>query len=83
VVAHERSAFIEFDERGLGNLWLDSPRFDFSEQGDGTTKVTLTVKPDSAYVWFKPVIWLVSQPFKKITPRAMKSFAASIEAASG
>jgi hypothetical protein len=83
VVAHERGVFIELDERGLRDLWIDSPRFDFFEQGDGTTEVTLTVRPDSAYVWAKPLIWLSSQPFKKITPRAMKAFAASIEAASG
>ena len=81
VVAHERGSFIELDERSLKDLWIDSPRFDFSAQEDGSTKVTLTVSPDTAYTLARPLIWLVSQPFKYITPRAMKSFASAIEQA--
>jgi hypothetical protein len=52
----------------------DVYRYGFSPE------VTLTVRPDSAYFWAKPLIWLISHPFKKITPKAMESFAAMVEA---
>ena len=83
VVAHERGSFIEFDERFLRDLWIDSPRLDFAPRPDGSTAVTLTVRPDTAYALARPLIWAMSQPFKKITPRAMESFATAVREAAG
>ncbi|GEM_PF-3310671 len=82
VVVHDRESVLELDERALGGLWLDRPRFEFRERSDGSTEVTLTVRPDSAYLWAKPLVWLVSQPFRLVTPRAMRAFATMVERAS-
>ena len=80
VVAHDRGRLLELDERALGDLWIDHPRFEFAERPDGTTEVTLTVRPESRYRWARPIIWLVSQPFRWVTPRAMRRLAAQVEA---
>ncbi len=79
VVRHEREVFIEWDEQGLGGFWMDRPRFDFEANEDGSTMVTLTVRPTSRFLVARPLIWLISLPFAKLTPKAMKTFAASIE----
>ena len=79
VIRHVPGRLIEMDERGLKDLWIDHPRFDFLPLDDNATEVTLTVTPDTAYWFAKPLIWLISQPFKLITPKSMKAFAASIE----
>jgi hypothetical protein len=79
VVEHERGVFIRFHEEGLGGLWMDRPRFDFRPNADGSITVTLTVSPTSRFRLLKPLIWLVSLPFTKLTPRAMAAFAAMIE----
>ncbi len=82
VVLHRWGEVLELDERALGGLWIDHPRFEFDRRDDGTTRVTLTVRPDSAYVAAKPFVWLVSQPFRWLTPRAMRTLASMVEQAS-
>ena len=79
VVDHECGTHLELDEQALRGLWIDHPRFEFAEQADGSTEVTLTVRPDSAYRWARPVVWLVAQPFRWLTPRAMEALASMVE----
>jgi len=79
VVQHDRGVSIEWEERGLGGFWIDHPRFDFDPSDDGSTIVTLTVKPTSRFLIARPLVWLISLPFTKLTAKAMKAFAASIE----
>ncbi len=79
VVDHEWGRYLELDERGLRDFWVDHPRFEFTERSDGSTDVTLTVRPDSGRWWGKPLVWLISQPFRRLTPKAMQAFAAMVE----
>jgi len=79
VAKHEQGVSIEWEECGLGGFWIDHPRFDFEPSADGSTMVTLTVEPTSRFRIARPLVWLISLPFTKLTPKAMKSFAASIE----
>ena len=79
VVQHEQGVSIEWDEQSLGGFWMDRPRFDFEANEDGSTMVTLTVRPTSRFLAARPLIWLISLLFTKLTPKAMKTFAASIE----
>ncbi len=79
VIQHDRGRRIQFFEEGLGGLWNDWPQFDFSPQSDGSVEVTLTVTPTSRFPVALPIIWLISQPFTKLTPKAMQAFASMIE----
>ena len=78
VTEHERGHHLRMHEEALSGLWIDRPEFVF-EPENGATSVTLTVDPTSRWLVGRVLVWLIAQPFRLITPRAMQRFRAMIE----
>lgn len=79
VVRHDHGRLIRMHEEAMGGFWVDRPEFRLEPRGDGT-RVQLTVDPTSRFLLARPLIFAIALPFMLITPRAMRRFAAMIEA---